>query len=989
MADDGPDDGVNDAVVERPPPPPEAASGASTPRLPDDGGGARSRVGSVSRSETPGVGDVSRPGTPGPEAAARVEPPETPGPVTSSLFDTEDALERRSEFESVEKKEAFAKMRKVVNPSLVTSVQLLAQWGTELDRMDPTIGLSGVSPQQLAKLIRVVQWIHADLKGKFAVVPEDAVNLLRQSRNFTLQETQEVYVEKSALTRATSRILSLEKRVKEEVQVETSRLGEEVEALWEASRRSGTQHQHLDERLNTIVERCDVQARQLREGQNRIDNTSDRIGRAMNAIEDLRKRAKAADQLKKDMEQIAQVVASLTKDVRALQTVSNEQEEKLAGVAAAAVASANTTTKGLAADDGRVEALSVRLEQVEGVQKQLAASQNKLEAKVKSIKLGENQVAKLEQRLTKLDQREAAFEKQVAEELLTVKATQAQDAMADFLAKWNPFKTKKSVEVALEAWAMYTKKCLRFRQAMSKTRDLYGRSHVRSRLREWSYVAQKNMSEIRFQKLDDATKGAEEQVENLQKQVVRNEKANQEHYKTVASRLTQQERGMEGLVSGKADKTSMQDQFHALHKRLEVDYDLAPFKAADEEMLKQLRFVQATKMDVTAGAQIRDDMNVEVKDLRTILEKQSAFMSTRASVKEVGTKAEAATFEQVVTMLAKQADQLATLVAGDLECMRSSLARFLELSPDMRKAALSLGLKPNERCVMCGPTEKPSIEPALGSDWKRYGNVKDEREINSALDQAKEVFAEKLKMPSVLLSSLAAGLRQGVGPAAHKSLLPLPSSQNLGSQSYPPAPQAAADTEGSLPGVTPRRQLVPRSQTPQQPLQNLNQLFGHPPGWSARRSYDWQNAPAHAEEARNLDRGAEYARKAAFPDTQGVSKRPATSGVAGAKAFFPACADTPPPGGPLRKAPGCTPPTTPQKQGMPPLPGAPSPTPPTTAPASRCASRLDGARSSTPAFEQHRPRSTTPGVGYASLEEQSEEFADSRSEGFQSVASND
>merc|ERR1719188_1327560 len=110
--------------------------------------------------------------------------------------------------------------------------------------------------------------------------------------------------------------------------------------------------------------------------------------------------------------------------------------------------------------------------------------------------------------------------------------------------------------------------------------------------------------------------------------------------------------------------------------------------------------------------------------------------------------------EQVLVLLAQHAEQLAQLVAADLDKFRNAITRFLELSPDIRKSALSLGLDPNERCLACRTVQRKLIlDPMVGTDNVSY----QPENPNSAAEQAKRLIIDSLRFPTKLMTGLAAG----------------------------------------------------------------------------------------------------------------------------------------------------------------------------------------------------------------------------------------
>ncbi|CAE7815855.1 HERC1 [Symbiodinium sp. CCMP2456] len=112
--------------------------------------------------------------------------------------------------------------------------------------------------------------------------------------------------------------------------------------------------------------------------------------------------------------------------------------------------------------------------------------------------------------------------------------------------------------------------------------------------------------------------------------------------------------------------------------------------------------------------------------------------------------------------MAKQADQLATMVSSDLDQLRQALTRFLEISPDFRKASLSIGMEPQEQCVACRALPRKLVsDGAIGADGSIYKIGADT--VLSAAEQTQKVLADKLRFPLSLSSSLFVGC---TGPTA-------------------------------------------------------------------------------------------------------------------------------------------------------------------------------------------------------------------------------
>ncbi|CAE8695588.1 unnamed protein product, partial [Polarella glacialis] len=216
-----------------------------------------------------------------------------------------------------------------------------------------------------------------------------------------------------------------------------------------------------------------------------------------------------------------------------------------------------------------------------------------------------------------------------------------------------------------------------------------------------------------------------------------------------------------------------------LDKRLEQELDMSKIWAAIVEVRGNFKLLEFSKMDQV-------DMNVDRKkvtdldrELRAWLQHHEEALKTKASVLEIGEKADSKTVEQVLVLLARQADQLATLVAQDIEQVRGALVRFLEISPDIRKASLSVGLEPREECVACRTLHRGQVvEEITGADGSMY-RISAEA-MSGTLGQAQLILNERLRFPASLASGLAAGTTVAdCAAAATHQVSPLPQLRNL------------------------------------------------------------------------------------------------------------------------------------------------------------------------------------------------------------------
>lgn len=215
------------------------------------------------------------------------------------------------------------------------------------------------------------------------------------------------------------------------------------------------------------------------------------------------------------------------------------------------------------------------------------------------------------------------------------------------------------------------------------------------------------------------------------------------------------------------------------------------------------------------------------REYKAWLQHHDEVLKTKAHVGDVEEKADAKIVEQVMVLLAKQADQLARLVAQDMEQVKQALRRFFEISPDFRKASLAIVLEPTEQCASCRPLRKMLPEGATGADGTVYRLAGED--IHTAREHTQKILTEHLRFPTVLSSSLAMGEAIIAPSSPERQGSPLPmlrsifakdsgwlKAKDLSSPASPVAQQARPASESRA--VSPPQSSIlaskPRSTTP-------------------------------------------------------------------------------------------------------------------------------------------------------------------------------
>jgi len=717
-----------------------------------------------------------------------------------------------------------------------------------------------VEAADLARLCRVVQWMHGEFEtvtkqsreaaksvtiitaqaksqGKSLQANNTKIQTMQKDQQADMENLRKDYVKKTQFETAANRVSRIETRLMEEVRVESARMNSELLGLQEVSRGTSEGLHTMLDRLEELDDVFNNHTRRLLDEKNRVDNATFRVHNNQSSLQEVREKIQKAEGLRPELQQVSKAIAALSKDLSSLKCAQLDQQQGLQetrnewvrqkiemGIEPSGGGGGGVGGGLLSEKEVReLKEAFERFETMEDLLKQFSQVQNSMQARLRTITSTEADFNKLGKKVQDLDWRTTTFEKYVTEQLASVTQTKAKHALANFGNKWFHKHKEELLKLSFVGWKRHVAQSRNLKEALTRTNKLYTRTHAVTRLRSWWYITLKDMVNSKCQNLADVVSVHAVQLDGLQEIVSRHEKASAEQARGLISRMNMVEKGCEILHSKKADMTTVQELVDGIVRRLEKDHDLTATRKNIEELIRSVGTLEREKMDADVAERQRKKALEQINDLRNAQDLVNGKLDSRASVGDLAQKAETKVVEEVVVLLAKQADQLAGLVAADLERIRAALGRFLELSPDTRKAALSLGLNPNERCVMCGPTRDGASEPHIGNDGKAYRADFG----NSASEQAKFVFQQKLQVPSLLLSSLAlAGsdwqTGQGQVPGSprneHWALL---SAGVVG-------PQVAR------PGSSHGQQRPHMQEDGQNALPLLRKLVTEAPGWSAR-----------------------------------------------------------------------------------------------------------------------------------------------------------
>ena len=372
---------------------------------------------------------------------------------------------------------------------------------------------------------------------------------------------------------------------------------------------------------------------------------------------------------------------------------------------------------------------------------------------------------KLERRIMDMQEESARLQEFVHEKFFQIQDQERREMMAAFAARWDPYNRTRLFRKTFDGWVEFLRRQNKAREALGRVKQIYAKTHVTARLRSWWYLMQRDHTDTQFKRLSENLETAEAKLEGTRGAVIRHEKATAEQARNLQYRLLAVEKGLETAEKEKATKEELEESFGEIDRRLTEELSLDPVRRDLAEIKMQLKKVQEEKLDVAVADADREKVNDFCSEFRSWLMRHEETLKRKADITENNTKADAKTIEQVLVLLAKQADQLASMVAHDFDQLRQALTRFLEISPDFRKASLAVGFEPHEQCVACRALPRKCVsDGATGTDGTIY-KLSMETAI-SAVEETQKVLADKLRYPLCLATNPFVGCMSSPGNVA-------------------------------------------------------------------------------------------------------------------------------------------------------------------------------------------------------------------------------
>ncbi|CAK9074044.1 unnamed protein product [Durusdinium trenchii] len=495
-----------------------------------------------------------------------------------------------------------------------------------------------------------------------------------------------------------------------------------------------------------------------------VENTSrirDESHRVENAASHAFRTAKHLEQVSKDF--------SVTKEAMLHPVLTEVFREDVSRMAKAVQVLANEFSmfeqENLESDQQKAEQIRSASDAIKELQEQIGRHEIKgstmeggLEHIKQEVDLCAKQVGlkKLERTIMDMQEESARLREVVHEKFFQIQDQERREVMAAFAARWDPYNKTRLLRKTVDGWVEFLRRQNKSREALARVKQVYAKTHVTARLRSWWYLMQRDHTDGQFKRLSENLETQEAKLEGARGALLRHEKATSEQARNLQYRVLAVEKGLEAAEREKATKQEVTESLGEIDRRLTEELSLNPIREDIVHIKDLIQKLQDDKMDAVDAEADRDKVHGFCSEFRTWLQRHDESIKRKAEISENDTKADARTIEQVLVLLAKQADQLATVVAHDFDQLRKALTRFLEISPDFRKASLAIGFEPHEQCVACRALpRKCANDGATGSDGVVYKLSMDTS--ISTIEETQKMLAEKLRYPLSLASNAFAG----------------------------------------------------------------------------------------------------------------------------------------------------------------------------------------------------------------------------------------
>lgn len=586
----------------------------------------------------------------------------------------------------------------------------------------------------------------------------------------SIEELREAVIPKETIDELHDRLHKLEKNCEKNEKHVEKRMSTVMESIQEKNQKRKTQAFEVDDKVNLLQAQLTDLSKRLREEKNRVENSADHAVRATDSIKKLQTHLNELEgTLKEDFRKVAKVVKALQDEVKTRPAGASSMNFAT-GVQAAqggeASVNVNDQTGGLQ--------VKMRLERLEEREADVHSLFDRISKRIRKIEENDSValISALSKKFSEMNARHEHFEQHMADQLFNLRSKEVSHVVTAFKQKWarlNAEKDEYLVRDCLTLWLEYCANRAGARRALKKTDFLFVRRHAGSRFRTWWYVTQKDLHRKEFEHLNDYANSMQAQLTTATSTMSKRDKSTSEHFREISVRVNQAEKKLDTIQQKKADTTVVRDLVGTLEARFAQDYDFDGVRASIAEVWEFCRPLESGKAEASVVAENGRKLNELAYELRQGFQKHDDALSTKATIIEMSRKADAMRVDEVMKILAQQMDRLKDVTTDDFEQLRQSVQKFLELSPDLRKAALSNGLMPREECMACSMLNKTprSGRQSLVPDQTVQGTNNVLYRLSPTAgknyaQQADKIIHDKLKFPTRLKQSVSMAREQNM-----------------------------------------------------------------------------------------------------------------------------------------------------------------------------------------------------------------------------------
>mmetsp|Transcript_71593 Transcript_71593/g.190978 ORF Transcript_71593/g.190978 Transcript_71593/m.190978 type:complete len:598 (-) Transcript_71593:80-1873(-) len=350
--------------------------------------------------------------------------------------------------------------------------------------------------------------------------------------------------------------------------------------------------------------------------------------------------------------------------------------------------------------------VTVRVDQIEAQTSKLAEEFGSVKERV-DVLLSQNTVAVitgLSRKILELTKGFESFKQHTQDSLFTIRKREMARVVSIFRTRWETMYRQQDAEVlkfSFGAWRDHGNHCRTARRGYHQLELMLLERSAGARYRRWWYTTQRDRHKRDFERLTDFTSSVHVQLGQVLTRMTKREKVTQDSLVEINGKVEDLEVKTVSLTTKKAGKQELVDAVANLEEKFSEKFDTSSLSAAVQLLRKDVDPIKSTFIGRADFAKLENRFSDHSAKVQIQFEGVDRHLAERATKIDISRKAESSRVEQVLMLVAKQMDAIARANVQDFDTLRGVLLQFLKLSPDLRKAALSQGINPNDRCMSC------------------------------------------------------------------------------------------------------------------------------------------------------------------------------------------------------------------------------------------------------------------------------------------------